>query len=184
MVQNKRPSYKDVAKILRYEPETGHLYYRVNIPFGAWVKAGQRAGCARKDGRYRVVRIDGKNYEEHQICWLLYYKRWPRKGYTIDHENRIKTQNNIENLREATRSQNQANKDLTKSNKSGYKGVRRASCGIKWIAMIKIDRVMYQLGLFKTKRRALLAYNRATKNAWGEFAVLNKIPPRKVKQKR
>jgi hypothetical protein len=177
----KRPLYRDVNRILKYDPDTGFLIYKVDIPYGAWVKKGQRAGCVRKGGRYRVIRIEGVNYEEHQICWLLYYKKWPKTE--IDHRNKNKLQNNIENLRAATHSQNQANKGLSKSNKSGYKGVRQAADGVRWAVSIKVNNHMRSLGVFRSRRKAAKAYNKAAEQAWGEFAHLNVIPPRKVKSK-
>ena len=83
---------------------------------------GMRAGSLNKSSGYRTIRINNKNYGEHRIIWL-----WC-KGYLsenqIDHINRIKDDNRICNLREATPSCNNKNKGLQCNNKTGIIGIR------------------------------------------------------------
>lgn len=54
----------------------------------------------------------------HRVIWLLSHGSWPVGE--IDHANRIKADNRIENLRDVTRSENERNK------------ARRPSYGITW----------------------------------------------------
>ena len=77
-------------------------------------------GSFDKDG-YKIVKIKGKQYKEHRLVWFLYHGRFPKKE--IDHINRIRNDNRIENLREVTREENIKN-TVKKINKdTGVYGV-------------------------------------------------------------
>src|SRR3990167_3661650 len=71
----------------------------------------------------------------------------------IDHINHDALDNRKANLRVCTASQNQANRRMTKNNRSGFKGVTRNKK--KWQARIK----QKSLGTFSTREEAALAYN-------------------------
>ena len=60
-------------------------------------------GSLDKDG-YLIIKIKGKQYKSHRLVFLYFNRRFP--SGEIDHLNRNKTDNRIENLREATRLQN------------------------------------------------------------------------------
>jgi hypothetical protein len=47
-------------------------------------------------------------YYAHRLAWLWWFGEWPEGG--LDHINRIRNDNRIDNLREATRSENQRNR--------------------------------------------------------------------------
>ena len=82
--------------------EGGLLFWAVDL--GTKIKIGDVAGFF--NGSYLYVRLDGIAYPAHKIIWELH------NGDTdsqIDHINRVKDDNRIENLRLATRSQNEAN---------------------------------------------------------------------------
>jgi hypothetical protein len=73
------------------------------------------------------------------------------KGYLpefIDHINGDRADNNIDNLREATRSQNCQNAKLSKVNRSGVKGVSWHKYNQKWYARIRLDGKRIDLGYF------------------------------------
>lgn len=57
-------------------------------------------GSYDKDG-YLIIKVKGKQFKAHRIVWLLNYGRFPKSE--IDHINRIRTDNRIENLRESNR---------------------------------------------------------------------------------
>lgn len=77
-------------------------------------------GSLDKDG-YLIIKIKGKQYKAHRLAWFLYYGRFPQKE--IDHINRKRTDNRIENLRESTRMENVQNTRLTPNTKTGVVGV-------------------------------------------------------------
>lgn len=65
-------------------------------------------GCLDKDG-YLIIKVKGKQFKAHRIIWLLNYGDFP-KG-EIDHINRNKLDNRIENLRESNRKEQNNNKE-------------------------------------------------------------------------
>lgn len=82
-------TYDDVSSKLRYEPDTGLLFWLIsparNIP------AGAEAGCVKATRvsakgvsvSYKYIRIDGRSITAAQIAWLLINHEWPvgRIGY-------------------------------------------------------------------------------------------------------
>ena len=98
------------------------------------------------------------------------------KGLQVDHINGNKLDNRKENLRLATRSENQRNVGKRSSNKSGYKGVRWVPSPYnKWRVDIRTDEGKKFIGHFNNILEAAKAYNDAALNYHGEFANLNEI---------
>lgn len=89
-----------------------------------------------------------------------------------DHINHNTLDNRRNNLRKATRKQNGRNR--RGHGKSGFKGVHRRSLNC-WRAVIRVDGRLLRLGNFKTKEAAALAYNKAAKVFFGDFAYLNDL---------
>lgn len=88
----------------------------------------------------------------------------------VDHENRNRLDNRRQNLRPATRSQNNANRDGWAS--CGFKGVRQQSSG-RFVARIMVNGKPLHLGSFDTAELAAASYDRAALEHFGEFARLN-----------
>lgn len=96
------------------------------------------------------------------------YGEWPE--YDIDHKNRIKTDNRIVNLRLATRSQNQQNKDIMKSNTTGFRGVSKRKRVKTFQAAIRYQGELIRLGSFATAEEAYEARKIKELELFGEFA--------------
>jgi hypothetical protein len=117
------------------------------------------------------VRISGKSKEGflflHQ---LLLQTKW------VDHADTDRLNNRRSNLRSCTNQQNQFNQKLRSVGLSKYKGVsmlqNRPS---PYRAQIQLDGVRIHLGSFAVETKAALAYNKAAKEYFGEFARLNVI---------
>jgi hypothetical protein len=92
-------------------------------------------------------------------------------GQCIDHINRDRLDNRRQNLRIATRSQNECNKGLISTNKSGFKGVFFDKRAQKWRAEIRIDGKLIYLGLYKHKIKAAMIAAIARIVAHGKFAA-------------
>lgn len=95
----------------------------------------------------------------------------------IDHVDRDGLNNRRANLRPATRSQNGANRRVPSNNTSGYRGVAWHRRNSRWIASIQVDKRTRHLGYFGSPEEAARAYNVAAVQYFGEFAVLNELPP-------
>ena len=159
-----------LRELLSYDPETGIFQWRVTR--GSRAPAGKIAGTVRKKDGYRQINVDGHIYLAHRLAWFYVYESWPDGD--IDHENTNKIDNRISNLREATESQNGANR--TKSKKLGrvytskYKGVHWNKVVRKWHTSVMVQRKKIDLGYFETEESAYQAYCAASKCHFGEFA--------------
>jgi hypothetical protein len=90
-----------------------------------------------------------------------------------DHKDRNGLNNQRENLRAATRSQNQLNQDRSKMNRSGYRGVSWNSVCNKWQVRTYLEGKQVHVGYFDSPIEAAKAYDRAARRLHGEFAILN-----------
>lgn len=160
---------KILKKFLDYNPETGVFVWKVST--SKKIKPGDIAGSESPSG-YITIRLNHKYYLAHRLAWFYVNGEFPG---IIDHIDRVKNNNRINNLRESTAQQNQANRTKTKSNKTGYKGVSFISKVNKYRADIKINKKCYYLGLFNTLEEAAEAYNKKAAEAFGKFASLNII---------
>lgn len=89
----------------------------------------------------------------------------------VDHKDRNGLNNQRENLRIASNSDNQANKILR--SKSGYMGVTWHKNRERWQAQIRKNGKFIYLGFFIDKIDAAKAYDTKAKEVHGEFANLN-----------
>jgi hypothetical protein len=90
----------------------------------------------------------------------------------IDHVNGDKSDNRIENLRQATPTQNSCNVGKRARNKSGFKGVSYEPKSKKnpFIAQIQVGGKKVYLGCFQTAEVAHGAYVKASAELHGTFA--------------
>ena len=95
-------------------------------------------------------------------------------SFLIDHFDGDGCNNLINNLRLCTNIQNIHNSKLHKDSTTGFKGV--SVYKNKFRARIRFRAKEKSLGYFETKNEAALAYNKAAKKYFGEFARLNNIP--------
>lgn len=150
---------EELQRLLNYDKDTG--IFTNKISRGSKGK-DTIAGNLYPSG-YRLLQINKIKYLEHRLAWFYVYGTWPEKE--LDH--RVRDHNWIDNLREATRSENHAN--IPSKNK--LKGVRLRKS--KWIAEIKYKGKSYHLGAFKTEKEAAIEYNKAAILLFGDFALQN-----------
>jgi hypothetical protein len=133
---------------------------------GNHVKAGAVAGTQRPDGRWRV-RVCNRFYYTYRIYFFLQNKA-DLAGVLVDHRNNDASCHSPDNLRIATRAQNNANRRP----KSKYKGVSFHPASNTWRARVCVNR-KEKTTYHRTPEEAALAYDRLAIEAHGEFAYLN-----------
>jgi len=158
-----RPSPKKIRKLFQYCRETGELRWRVSRGSG---KAGAIAGTTRPD-QYKQISIDGVLHLSHVLIWVGVTGEWPIGE--IDHANTDRGDNSWENLRPATRAQQQANQGTRSDSKTGVRGVVRLPSGMYRAAIAK-DGVKTVLGTFATLTEGADAYWEAAQEMHGAFA--------------
>lgn len=144
--------HEKLKKYLTYSPDTG-LFHWI-LASSDKTKIGDVAGCLRPDG-YIKIKIFGKNYLAHRLAWFFVHKEWPEEE--IDHINRVRNDNRLENLRSILKRQQQQNMKLTTKNTSGFVGVSRSGSN-KWRASIVIKKKFIALGVFDTPEEASAVY--------------------------
>ena len=131
----------------------GKLYNRISR--GSRAVAGSEAGSEDAQG-YMQVCINKKVYKVHRIIWLMTYGEWPKNE--IDHINRIKKDNKIENIRDVTGVQNKLN--------NGAGGFTVTKYG--YVAKIKSNNKSRYLGTYPTSDEAHRVYLDAKEELWQE----------------
>lgn len=163
---------EDVAKMIRYEPKTGKLFWLHRSDVPAWWNtryAGKEALTSVESKGYNHGRVCSRAMMAHRVAWALTNGEWPSE---IDHINGIKTDNRLENLRVASRTENTQHRGKFNNNTSGYKGVRQSRAG-RWEARITVAKKQVFLGVFNCKTAAAVAYDRAAIMTFGAFAAPN-----------
>lgn len=91
----------------------------------------------------------------------------------VDHRNHNTYDNQKDNLRVCTISQNVTNRKASKNSTSKYLGVSFDKRRSIWRSQITTNKKTYHLGRFKNEVDAAIAYNNAAIKAHGEYANLN-----------
>lgn len=118
---------------------------------------------------YYYVRFEGRLRLAHRLAWYLTHGYWPKAD--IDHINGNRADNRICNLREATRSQNLANRPCM--NATGYKGVlahRDQNRKKRFGAQVTKNGKAHFFGWYETAQEAGAVYAREAARLHGEFA--------------
>lgn len=151
-----------------YSEELGTLIHREVLGvYNSYV--GKPAGykCLSKEG-YWLVKISNKVYRLHRIIWLWHYGTEPDM---IDHIDRNKDNNSIENLRTTSNAIHAHNKDSIHSKNGKLRGTTLTIYGT-YQAKICKDDIRYFLGTYTTEEEAHAAYCGAAIILFGPDACL------------
>jgi hypothetical protein len=161
-------THKKLLSLLRYDRRTGLFTWKGDMYHKS--RIGKIAGSVKVDG-YVIITIAGKAYYAAPLARFYVTGKWPAN--TVDHVNRIRSDNRWANLREATYAQNSSNRKLVITNKSGYRGVSFAVKNGKWRASLKCAYKTINLGDWDTPEQAAMAYDLEAIERFGAFAHLN-----------
>ncbi len=157
-----------LRELIRYDPDTG-VFIWLKPPTRGRAKPGAIAGSkvAAKKGGWRINYRRYRRVSAGRLAFLYMKGRWPVGD--AEHEDRDRTNNRWVNLREATRSQNHANRG-TFEHSAPFKGVSFDKQTGKWRARIRVNYVLIDLGRHETPDAAHAAYVAAARQHFGEFA--------------
>jgi hypothetical protein len=174
------PDPQWIRKLLRYDAETGKLFwlprpremFTSDRIFGCWNAryAGQEAFTAMTHGYFTGAIMD-KSFRAHRVIWAIQTGAWPKNE--IDHINRDRADNRWSNLRQATREENARNQGSVSKTSSKYRGVSWSSRDRVWRAQIQEAGRNRGIGSFRSEIEAALAYDAEAFRLFGEFACLN-----------
>lgn len=149
MADRDLPSIEYLRQRLRYEPETGKLYWR-DAPglTRKWRNrfAGREAFTSNNGNGYRMGRLDYRAHLAHRVIWAMHHGAWP--DGQIDHIDHDRMNNRIPNLRVVQHQENHRNTSHRKNNTSGVMGVSWYKAGDKWTAYIMVGGAKQHLGYF------------------------------------
>lgn len=134
----------------------------------------QAGKCGARYAYRPVIKADGQRGKVYLHRELVCAAR----GQRVDHVNGNGLDNRRSNLRLCTNAENMRNMRRGRG-ASKYKGVAWFARDGCWRAYIVQDARQIHLGYFATEIEAALAYDRAARERFGEFAKLN-LPDRGV----
>jgi hypothetical protein len=115
-----------------FEYRDGYLYWKGVSHPNKQHMVDKPAGSIHKTG-YRHISWRGKVQKAHRLIFMLHHGYLPPE---VDHINGDRADNRIENLRPATRSENQCNRNALASNTSGYPGVSWHRKSKAWVVRV------------------------------------------------
>lgn len=152
-----------LMRLFHYDPTTG-VFTRL-VRMGARGVVGARADFTHKASGRSIVKVNGRRYYASRLAWLYMVGSWPSE--MVDHINMDVSDTRWENLREADRGQNNANRRA--SGKSGIKGAYIQDNG-RFASAIRVGGKTRHLGTFDTAEEASAAYFHAATEEFGAFA--------------
>jgi hypothetical protein len=163
------PSVDYLRKRLRYEPETGKLFWLdyEGMPNNWRARfVGKEALTSYSNG-YLLGGIGGVLFLAHRVAYAIHHGKWPDDQ--IDHINGVRDDNRINNLRVVNQQENLRNSNMKRNNTSGITGVVFSKPRGKWLARIGVGYRRIHIGYFDTLEEAAAARKEAaTKHGFTE----------------
>lgn len=143
------PSTEELREVFDYVD--GSLHWKIKPSVA--INIGDQAGTTKGSNGYCRIKFKNKTYLIHRLVWLWHGNKL-EKTMEIDHINRDRADNKIENLRQVTRAANLENQ--TGALVCYCPSVKSKN---KWKAYTKKNSVQPQkhLGYYYTKEEALKA---------------------------
>jgi len=139
-------TYDKLKKAIHYDPLTGIFTRKVTISNKH--KIGDIATSESGNG-YLKIYLGTEQYLAHRLAWFYVHGYMPEND--IDHKDRVRHHNWIDNLRETSRTCNLKNGTLRCDNTTGIKGVAKNNNKKfpTWRSNIVINKKQYCLGTHK-----------------------------------
>jgi len=157
-------SHQELLEVMDYDPITGiFIWKKCRKP----QLNGKPVGYSCRKG-YLLTEVANQKYFLHKLAW--YYVTGSYPTGIIDHIDTDKTNNKINNLREATINQNVWNMSISRRNTSGVKGISYDPQRKKWRATLMVDRKEVLHKRFDLLSDAEDAIREAREKFHGEYA--------------
>jgi len=147
---------EQIQRLLHYNSTSGKLYWKFREDRDkSWnTRYAYKEAFTTIDAHgYLVGKINYKCYKAHRVAWALFHSSWPTE--VIDHINRIKTDNRIDNLRDTNKSVNTLNAKLSSNNTTGIKGISYDRTRDRYVVYTTVHRKRKYLGFPKTFDEAI-----------------------------
>lgn len=133
----------------------------------------QHRWCVSRSGRmlYAARSVGGRKSPQKVYMHVVIAR--PGPGLLVDHKDRDGLNNRRGNLRVGTKKDNEGNSGPRAGSSSRFKGVHRHSQNRVWVAQLRGQGIRANLGSWDTEELAALAYDRAARDYYGDFAYLN-----------
>lgn len=156
-------SHSRLKELFDYSPDGGFIR---KVVLNRRSKVGEYVyGFSDRLG-YKYASVDSKTYPMHRLIWAWH----GHEESELDHVNRIRSDNRIENLRPASRCQNMWNKGKQSNNTSGVKGVCWKKDKDAWSVRLGVEGRRLHIGYFKEIELAELVAIEARAKYHGSFA--------------
>ena len=159
---------------------SGFPNYQIsNIGRVILIKSGKILKSRANTHGYQIIGLTS-NYKQtmcqiHRLVALEFIENIENKP-CVDHVDRNRVNNNINNLRWVTHQQNNMNSTKSTNNKSSqYRGVCWDKRGKKWESKINLNHTKIFIGYFADEKDAARAYNNKAIELCEEYANLNEI---------
>lgn len=161
MAAKQLPDSATLRQLLKYDPETGKLYwkrrgqdmFKTKRSCSTWNSrfAGKEALCSTNRG-YKLGVINYQRYFAHRVIWAILHDECP--SGQIDHIDGDRGNNTPSNLRVVSNQENARNAKIYTTSTTGVVGVYYVEKSNRWSARITVDGKTVCLGQFATKREA------------------------------
>jgi len=181
MANKPLPPPEVIRQLLRYEPDTGRLFWlprpvemltaKHADPTWNAKHAGRPAFVTKHNAGYFVGTVMKRQILAHRVIWCLVAGCWPE--CEIDHIDGDRANNKWDNLRLATRSQNMRNSKSHTNSSSRFRGVSWNTRRGHWVVYITIEGRSRHVGSYSDETLAARAFDRVAQIHHGAFARLN-----------
>ena len=143
----------------KYSPQTGMIYRSRSR------SSSKVAPCNafNKMSGYRTLRLKKANYLQHRLAFVFMGEEIP-EGMEVDHKNGIRHDNRWNNLRIATKSENQCNRKSHRDGRERYIDFFEARNQYRIRKFLKGE--LGHFGLFKTLEEAVKRRDDLIANNW------------------